>query len=44
MTEQSNFPLRAARDRAAHGNGTAAHNASHEAVRHKTAAASRAAT
>ena len=43
MTEHSNFPLRAARNRAARGNGTAVHNAPHVAVQHTTAAASRAA-
>ena len=41
ITHSSDFPLRAARDRAARGNGTSIHNAPHLAARHKTAAASR---
>jgi len=37
MTQYSNFSLRGTRDRAASGNGTAVHNASHLAARHTTA-------
>ena len=39
MTQHGNFTLRAARDRAARGNGTTVHNSSRLAARHKTAAA-----
>jgi hypothetical protein len=41
MTHRRNFPLRAALVRAACGNGTIIHNASHPAVQHKIAASSR---
>ena len=40
MTQQSNFSLRATRDRAASGNGTTVDNASHLHARHTTVAAS----
>jgi hypothetical protein len=40
MTQPNNLPLRAARDRAACGNGTTLRNAWHIAARHETAAAS----
>jgi hypothetical protein len=40
MIQHSNFPLRAARDRTARGNGTTAHYTSQLAARHKTAVAS----
>jgi len=39
MTQHSNFPFTAARDRAARGKGTTVHNVSRLAARHKTAAA-----
>jgi hypothetical protein len=41
MTQHSNLPLRAARDRAARGNSTTLHIVSYLAARHHTAAASR---
>lgn len=44
MAKHSNFPLTAARDQAACGNGTTVQKASHSAARHKTAAANRAST
>jgi len=41
MTQHRNFPLRAALDAAARGNGTTIQSASHLAALHKPAAASR---
>jgi len=44
VTQHSNLPLRAARDRVVRGNCTTVHNASQLPVRYSTAAASRVAT